>query len=136
MCCPTLPLIDLKVAHPAHKANYFAYFDQPLTPFADLSIFPISTFRRSVSQNWHRIRLLVGTDFWYCQVNDIQTEKPIVSPIPLLSGHDLGARYHLPVTKCPRAKLAIVNRSRQVPTQPEQIAYHAIDRKKALRLPC
>jgi len=70
----------------------------------------------------------------YCQVNDILTSQPIDGYIPLLSGHNLGACHLLPFTKCPRAKLAIVNRTRQVPTQPEQIAYHAINRKKALSL--
>jgi hypothetical protein len=70
----------------------------------------------------------------YCQLNDIQTALPIDGFIPLLFGHDLGARHLLPFTECPRAKLAIVNRSRQMPTQPEQIAYNAINGEKALRL--
>ena len=70
----------------------------------------------------------------YCQVNEIETVQPIDGYIPLLSGHNLGARHRLPFTECPRTKLAIVNRSRQMPTQPEQIAYHAINRKKALSL--
>jgi len=52
----------------------------------------------------------------YCQVNVIQTSQPIDSFTPSLSGHNLGTRHLLPFTKCPRAKLAIVNRSRQVPT--------------------
>ena len=71
----------------------------------------------------------------FCQVNVIETEQPIDSYIPLLLGHNLGAGHLLPFTKCPRAKLAIVNRSRQVPTQSEQIAYHTVNRKKTLRLP-
>jgi len=29
----------------------------------------------------------------YCQLNDIQTAQPINGFIPLLSGHDLGARH-------------------------------------------
>ncbi len=70
----------------------------------------------------------------YCQLNVIQTSQPIGSFTPFLSGHDLGARHLLPFTKCPQPKLAIVNRSRQVPTQSEQIAYYAINRKKALSL--
>ena len=75
-----------------------------------------------------------GPSRGYCQVNEIETAQPINNYIPLLSGHNLGARHRLPFTECPRAKLAIVNRSRQMPTQPEQIAYHAINRKKALSL--
>jgi len=70
----------------------------------------------------------------FCQVSDTETAQAIDGYIPLLLGHDLGARYRLPFTECPRAKRAIVNRSRQMPTQPEQIAYHAINRKKALSL--
>jgi len=70
----------------------------------------------------------------YCRVNDIRTAQPIDGFIPLKSGHDLGACHLLPFTECPRAKLAIVNRSRQAPTQSEQIAYHAVHRKKALSL--
>ncbi len=70
----------------------------------------------------------------YCQLNDIQTALPIDGFIPLLFGHDLGARHLMPFTECPRAKLAIVNRSRQMPTQSEQIAYNAINGEKALRL--
>jgi hypothetical protein len=70
----------------------------------------------------------------YCQLNDIQSAQPIDGFIPLLSGHDLGARHLMPFTKCSRAKLAIVNRSSQVPSQSEQISYHAINRKKALSL--
>jgi hypothetical protein len=77
----------------------------------------------------------VGTaSIGYCQVNEIETVQPIDGYIPLLLGHNLCARHLLPCTKCPRAKLAIVKRSRQVPTQSEQIAYHAINRKKALSL--
>ena len=71
----------------------------------------------------------------FCQVNDIQTAQPIDDSTLLLLGHIFGARHLMPFTKCPRAKLAIVNRSCQVPTQPEQIAYHTVNRKKALRLP-
>jgi len=52
-----------------------------------------------------------------------------------LSGRELGARHRLPFTECPRTKLAIVNRSRQMPAQSEQIAYHTINRKKALGVP-
>ena len=52
-----------------------------------------------------------------------------------LSGRELGARHRLPFTICPRTKLAIVNRSRQMPAQSEQIAYHTINRKKALGVP-
>lgn len=70
----------------------------------------------------------------YCQVNDIQTAQPIDGFIPLLLGHNLGARRLLPFTECPRAKFAIVNRAHQVPAQPELIAYHAINRKKTLSL--
>ena len=70
----------------------------------------------------------------YCQLNDIQTAQPIGGFIPLLSGHDLGAGHLLPFTECPRAKLTIVNRPRQVPTQSEQISYHAIHCKEALSL--
>ena len=70
----------------------------------------------------------------YCQVNVIQTTQPINGFIPLLLGHNLGARHLTPFAKCPRSKLAIVTCSRQVPTQPEQIAYHTVNRKKALRL--
>jgi hypothetical protein len=70
----------------------------------------------------------------YCQLNDIQTAQPIDGFIPLLFGHNLGARHFMPFAIFPRAKLAIVNRSRQVPTQSEQISYHAINRKKALCL--
>jgi len=55
----------------------------------------------------------------YCQLNDIQTALPIDGFIPLLLGHDLGARHLLPFTECPRAKLAIVNCSRQMPAQSE-----------------
>jgi len=69
-----------------------------------------------------------------CQVNDIRATQRIDGFIPLLFGQHLGAGHLMPFTKCPRAKLAIVNRSRQVPTQPEQIAYQAINRKKALSL--
>jgi hypothetical protein len=34
----------------------------------------------------------------------------------------------------PQAKLAIVNRSRQMTAQPEQISYHTMSRQKALSL--
>jgi len=77
---------------------------------------------------------LTEASAWYCQVNEIETAQPIDSYIPLLSGHNLGVCHLLPFTKCPRAKLAIVNRSRQVPTQSEQISYHTINREKALSL--
>ena len=76
----------------------------------------------------------VSVTEWYCQVNDIQTAQPIDGFIPFVLGHDLGARHRMPFTKCPRTKLAIVNRSRQVPSQLEQISYHAINCKKALSL--
>ena len=85
------------------------------------------------AQGKHQFQFGVGAE-GYCQVNEIETAQPIDGYIPLLSGHNLGARHRLPFTECPRAKLAIVNRSRQMPTQPEQIAYHAINRKKALCL--
>jgi hypothetical protein len=62
---------------------------------------------------------------------EVETGQPIYGYIPLLLSHDLGTRDLPPFRKCPRAKLAIVNRSRQVPTQSEQISYHAINRKKA-----
>ena len=51
-----------------------------------------------------------------------------------LSSRKLGARHRLPFTECPRTKLAIVNRSRQMPAQSEQIPYYAIYCKKALSL--
>ena len=91
-----------------------------------------------------RFQLLVSTEILQehlnvaegcCQVNDIRAAQRIDGFIPLLFGQHLGAGHLMPFTKCPRAKLAIVNRSRQVPTQPEQIAHHTINRKKALRLP-
>ena len=71
---------------------------------------------------------------WYCQVNNIQTAQPIDHFILILLNHVLGARHRLPFTECPRTKLAIVNRSRQVPTLSEQIAYYTINCKKALCL--
>ena len=51
-----------------------------------------------------------------------------------LSSRELGARHRLPFTECPRTKLAIVNRSRQMPAQSEQIPCYAIYCKKALSL--
>ena len=70
----------------------------------------------------------------YCQLNDIKTAKPTGGFIPLLSGNDLGAGHLLPFTECPRAKLAIVNRSCQMPAQSEQVPNHTIHCKEALSL--
>jgi len=49
-------------------------------------------------------------------ISDPHKQSPVASL--KLSSHELGARHHLPFAKCPRAKLAIVNRSYQVPCQP------------------
>ena len=77
----------------------------------------------------------INVQTWgYCQLNDIQTAQPIGGLIPFLSFHILGARRLLPFKECLRAKLMVVNRSRQVPTQPKQIADYTINRKKALSL--
>jgi hypothetical protein len=70
-----------------------------------------------------------------CQVNAIDTAQPIDGFIPFLLSHDLGARHLLLFTECPLAKLALVNLSRQVSTESEQISYDAVNRKKALSLP-
>ena len=70
----------------------------------------------------------------YCQLNNIRTAQPIGEFIPSLLFHILGARHLLPFTECLRAKLAVVNRSRQVPTQRKQIADYTINRKKSLSL--
>jgi len=92
------------------------------------------TRQRIIHRLRRELRPATTPKSWYCQLNDIQTAQPIGGFIPLLSGHDLGAGHLLPFTECPRAKLAIVNRPRQVPTQSEQISYHAIHCKEALSL--
>ena len=71
----------------------------------------------------------------YCQLNEIQTVKPIDGFIPFFLGYGLGTHHLMPFTQCSRAKLTIVHRSRQVSTQSEQIANHTIHGNKALRLP-
>ncbi len=77
---------------------------------------------------------ITHSSFRYRQVNDIQTAQLIDRFILLLLNYVLSARHRLPFTKCPRTKLAIVNRSRQMPAQSEQIPYYAIHCKKALSL--
>ena len=71
---------------------------------------------------------------WYCQLNDIQTAQPIGGLIPFLSFHILGACRLLLVKECLRGKLTVVNRLRQVPTQPKQMADYTINREKTLSL--
>ena len=93
-----------------------------------------NVFRRLCEDTSVTPALLNAASNGFCQVNDTETAQPIAGYIPFLLGHVLGARHLLPFTKRFRAKLPIVNRSRQMSAQPEQISYNAINRKKALSL--
>ena len=90
-----------------------------------------SVFQLSLADANHHI---TGLKRRCCQLNDIQTAQRIDGFIPLPLGYSLSAGHLLAFTKCPRTKLPIVDRSRQMPAQLEQIPYHAIHCKEALSL--